>query len=175
MALDQQQILRSLLQQRATLFAYVLSIVGDYALAEDVFQDVSLLAMEKRGEIRSAGALPAWLRKAARFKALQAIERQQRQPIAVDGQVLDLLEPHWQRFDEFTSQDMAAMLQACLGRLTPRSRELVDLRYGQSLKTGDVARKLGRKVESVYVALVRIHRQLAECMQRRLTREVGDA
>ncbi len=43
------------------------------------------------------------------------------------------------------------------------------------MKTGDVARSLGRKVESVYVALVRIHRQLAECMRRRLGQEVGDA
>ncbi len=131
MALDQQQILRSLLQQRATLFAYVLSIVGDYALAEDVFQDVSLLAVEKRGEIRSAAALPAWLRKAARYKALQAIESQQRQPTPIDGQVLDLLEPHWQRLDAFTSQDMTSVLQACMGRLTPRSRQIVELRTGR--------------------------------------------
>jgi DNA-directed RNA polymerase specialized sigma24 family protein len=47
MALDSPAIVRLLMAERSRLFSYTWAIVGDVHLAEDVFQEVSLLAIEK--------------------------------------------------------------------------------------------------------------------------------
>ena len=51
MGLDSPTIVRLLMAERSRLFAYTWVIVGDVHLAEDVFQEVSLLAVEKGSEV----------------------------------------------------------------------------------------------------------------------------
>ena len=49
-----------------------------------------------------------------------------------------------------------------------RARKLVDLRYRQNVSGKEVARKLSLPVNTVYVAMSRIHRTLSECVRRHL-------
>jgi len=171
MPIDQDTILRMLLTQRSTLLAYILSIVRDEHLAEDVFQDVSVLALNKREEIRDPEALLVWIRRAARFKALAALDQHARGPASFDDSILDLLDADWQHFDSLSPDAMTDALRHCLGELTENNRRVVSMRYGQNLKSGRIAELLGRTAHSVYVALTRIHKQLAACIEQRLTEE----
>ena len=61
------------------------------------------------------------------------------------------------------------VLKGCLGELTERSRQIVDLRYVDGLKSGRIAEMLGRKVESVYRTLTRAHVALRDCMEQHAT------
>lgn len=59
----------------------------------------------------------------------------------------------------------ADALKACLERLSPYSRRLIELRYAQGISGPQLAEAVGRKLNTIYVALTRTHRTLAECVR----------
>ncbi len=171
MAVEQDTILRVLLADRAKLLGYIWSIVRDNHVAEDVFQEVSILAIHKRESIADVKHLPGWFRRAARFKALKALRRSGKQPVMLDGAVLDLLDRQWDQQDDTGTSEVSEALKACVNQLTPNAQQIVSLRYGEGLNSGKVAEVLNRKVETVYKALSRIHNTLGDCVRKRLADE----
>jgi len=168
MTIEHDMMVRMLLADRDKLHAYIWAIVRDDHIAEDVFQDVSLLAINKRDEIDGESHFPAWVRAAARNKSLQALRQRGRGPAILDGALLDLLEGEWSRYDEARSSEMAEALRGCVEKLSPYAKQLVDMRYGDGAKPAAIAEQLGRKVTTVYVALTRTHKSFAECVQQTL-------
>jgi RNA polymerase sigma-70 factor (ECF subfamily) len=167
MAISNEVLVRVLLRDREKLFAYCWSILRDDDLAEEIFQEVSTLAVQKRGTIQNEQHLAGWLRLAARRKALEAIRARKRMPELLDEEVLGLLESEWGAWDAKPSAAWLEALRHCLGKLNGRARELIELRYQQGLKSRQIADRLGRNVQSVYVALTRIHLKLADCVKLR--------
>lgn len=166
MALDETTIVRTLMAERGKLLAYIWSIVHDAHLVEDVFQEVSLLAVTKRSELRDEKALATWLRKSARLLSLTAVRGKVKRPVLLGEEVLDQLDAAWAEEDAVPVEDTLDLLRGCLAELSGRSRQFVALRYIERMSGTEVAEKLGTTVHSVYVALGRIHRMLRDCMQR---------
>lgn len=173
MSVNEQAIIRVLTGQRSHLLAYIASIVRDPQIVEDVYQDVCLLALERRGEVYNEQSIMPWLRAVGQNKSLTALRRQRKQPAPMDQSLLDLMEEQWR--EEDASRDGPAMeaLRYCLEKLTPYARRIVDLRYGDGLATRKVAETLNRNVETVYKALTRAHSTLGECIKRRQIKEGG--
>lgn len=166
MSVDQKTLTAVLLRDRAKLLAYIGAIVRDHHVAEDVLQDVSMLAMEKQDQILDERALVPWLRVAARYKALKALEKQQRRPALMDAQLLDLMEPAWQEIDRLSTQEVNKSLHRCVGRLAPNAQRLIELRYGAGLTVRDISVRLGRKRDTLYKTFARVHAALARCMEK---------
>lgn len=173
MSVDRHTVVRVLIRDRMKLFGYILSIVRDVHMAEDVFQDLSIVVVDKCDEINDPDALPAWMRKAARFKSLRALERHSARPQSLDDSMLDLMEADWASFDTTEASDLTDALRHCMGELTENNMRIVRLRYVDGLKSGQIADELGRNAQAVYVALGRIHKQLANCIEARLDAEGG--
>lgn len=168
MALDQDAVLRLLLTHRAMLVGYIGSIVRDGHLAEDIFQNVSLIVVKKGTALEDPAAFPAWARRIARFEALNALRREGKSPQPLDDHLLDLLEAHWSAGDDAEGA-RAEALRGCLEKLTSRSRQLIELRYRENVSGTDLARRLSQPLNTVYVALSRIHRALSACIRLRLS------
>jgi len=169
MAISEDILLRLLLKHRAMVLGYIISIVRDSGLAEDILQDVSLLALKKKDSINDEQAFPAWIRRTARFEALNAVRRQKKLPQPVDDEVLDLLDEEWSAADTMAPAGRAVeALRNCIDKLTPRAQKLVKLRYFEELSGKRLAEKLGRPVNTVYVALTRIHKNLSSCVRLQL-------
>jgi RNA polymerase sigma-70 factor len=171
MAVDQQVVLRALLADRTKLLAYITAIMPDEHLAEDIFQEISLLAVRKHEQIQDDTHLMAWLRKAARLSALQVRRNQSRRPMLLDGVVMDALESHWNDKAQESSSDRMDMLRKCMEKLNGYPRELIELRYGEGITGTALANRVGRKVQTVYIALSRAQKSLAECVHRGLATE----
>jgi RNA polymerase sigma-70 factor (ECF subfamily) len=163
--MDEGSLIRGIIGRRAYLLAYVRTIVADEHLAEDIFQEVFVLAMRKREEIED-DRLFAWLRAAARLQALEARERRRNGPATLDAATLDALEAEWDRTDLACAEEDLVALRECLDKLPGRSADLVRLRYAEGLKSGDIARRWNREPNAVYVMLSRVHRKLSECVTR---------
>jgi len=164
MALDRDTVVRLLMRERTKILAYVYAILRDHHAGEDVLQEVSVLAIDRCAEIEGEKHSLGWVRLAARFKALKALRQRRTQPVGLDDEVLDLLEGHWQRFDDTAASEMVDTLRRCLDRLTPNARRLVTMKYVDGLDGARIAERLDRQVRSVYTALSRIHRALSECL-----------
>lgn len=168
MPVDEQTLVQHLLSERTKLIAYIWSIVHDAHIAEDVFQEVSLVALRKRQEIGGVSQVFPWLRSVARHKALKALSARSRRPMVLDDDLLGELEEVWNRHDAAPASDTADALEGCVRKLSPRARRIIELRYGAGLSGGDVATVVGVQVKSIYQALSRIHVALADCVRQTL-------
>jgi RNA polymerase sigma-70 factor (ECF subfamily) len=157
-----------LLRERVKLLAYIRAIVRDHHLAEDVFQEVAVLAVRKGDEIRDGRHFLAWMRLAARHRALKA-QRRQHQYLLLDETLLDQMDDQWAEQDPSSASDLVETLRSCVERLSPYARNLVKLRYVDGLSGLRLAEVVDRTLNTVYVALSRIHRSLGECIKQRLT------
>lgn len=166
MPVDQKTITSTLLRDRAKLLAYIGAIVRDQHIAEDVLQEISMLAIEKQDQIQDEQVLLPWLRVAARFRSLKAIEKKGKRPALMDGQLLDLMEPHWQEVDPLAMQETNRALESCVKKLAPQAQKLVELRYGVGLGVRQIADQLGRKTDTLYKHFTRIHAVLQRCMRK---------
>jgi RNA polymerase sigma-70 factor, ECF subfamily len=63
---------------------------------------------------------------------------------------------------------MQEALEHCITQITPNNRELLRLRYFERRNCTDVAAIMGRKIETVYQALARLHKTLGDCIRARL-------
>jgi RNA polymerase sigma-70 factor, ECF subfamily len=168
MGLDSPKIVQLLMAERGRLFSYIWAIVGDAHMAEDVFQEVSLLAIEKGGEVADEPRLRVWLLRAARFKALQAVRQIKRRPAPLDESVIEKLEEYWIRYEATPESDLMEMLRECIRLLTPNGRKLMVLRYSKGLRSSQIAQRLKRQVATVRRSVARAHQSLYNCVQAKL-------
>ena len=170
----EQDIVRSLLKDRVKILSYLDSILGDFHLAEDCYQDVCAAAVAKADYFKDNTHLLRWSLRVGRNKAIDSVRRRSRQPRVLDDEILEELEDRWLSESSNPSDDDPDRIQAlklCLDRLSDNSRKIVDLRYYDGLRSGRIAEVLGRKAEAVYRSLARAHVALRECMERQLEKE----
>ena len=167
---NEDEIVRLLVGQRSAIIAYALSIVFDRDLAEDVYQNVVLVVLRKRGDFDDVRDMQKWVFGVARVEALVALRKKGRAPQAMEGRVLDALDATWmERLDSgASSTDVADALRRCLDKLSDKHRRILRMRYVAGLSGERLAAQLGVKLNSAYVTLSRIHGRLRECVSRRL-------
>lgn len=168
MAIAHDELVRHLLADRAKLLAYIWVIVRDEHAAEDVFQDVSMLALYKRDEIRDADHLMQWLRAVARNKSLHLLRDRRTAPGPLDDDVVEMMTPHFARHDQLDNLDVIDAIKHCKSKLTPNAQQIIEARYRDGLTGAALADRFQRSVNTVYQALTRAHRALAECIRMRM-------
>lgn len=177
MALDPQTVVQVLLRERVRISASALAVLRDHHAADDVFQQVVLQALQGCDQFREPEHVLAWALRAARHRALDALGKSR--PQCLDDNVLELLEQQWAAAPAEQVNARVEALQCCLDRLPEPSRQLLRLRYEDGLPCAAVARRLRSTVAAVYQSLSRLHRQLRQCVERRLAeaerRSVGGA
>ena len=155
-----------LLKEQICLTAYINAILRDFQRSEDVFQDVVVKAIGNASCFNDRLHLIRWTRVTARNRSIDLLRKKNRhKQILMDEQLLELLHREWPEEEPETSGVILKQLAGCIEKMTPNNQEIVRLRYFKALSGIEVARRLNRKVRTVYQALSRIHKQLRECMQ----------
>lgn len=166
--MDRDEALRLFLARRGLLIGYILSIVRDGPLAEDVFQELSLILLRKHREIRDREHLEGWIRATARLESLSALRARRKAPIPLAPAILDLLEGEWARPERRQAPARIEALRRCLDRLGPRARRLLDMRFREGRSGQELAAAMESPLNTVYVSLSRIYRGLEGCVRARL-------
>ncbi|MDA7916563.1 sigma-70 family RNA polymerase sigma factor [Verrucomicrobia bacterium] len=166
--LQQEEVTRLILQNRVELTAFITSILRDSHLAEDVFQDVCIKALKQTAPFNDEAHVRRWARRVARNRAIDLIRRKDKQAILLDEEILDLIEQEWPDDNAGQDQDKVSALKTCIEKLTPYSKEIINLRYVEGLGGIEVAEVLNRKVDTIYKALARLHVGLRGCIQKRM-------
>jgi DNA-directed RNA polymerase specialized sigma24 family protein len=89
-----------------------------------------------------------------------------RMPESGVNEMLDLMQAHWEAKGTCDPREMFSRLEKCISKLSSYGKELVYFRYRENLTGQKLADALGRKYSSIYVALSRIHRMLADCIRQ---------
>jgi RNA polymerase sigma-70 factor (ECF subfamily) len=165
MSLDTTEIVTHLLRERVRLTAVALLVLGDAHAADDVFQQVTVDALESGSPFQDAGHLTAWALRVARYRAVDAVRK--RAALPLDDAALEALAAHWADRPAADAPARVEALQWCVARLPADAREVLHLRYEAGLSCGEVAARLRRTVGAVYQTLSRLHRRLRDCIEAR--------
>jgi RNA polymerase sigma-70 factor (ECF subfamily) len=164
--MDRDSVVRLLISERVKLLAWIRAMVRDEHLAEDILQDVSVVAVSKCEEIRDAAAFPAWARQVARFKAMHLLRDRKHAPAVLDENTLAMLEPCWHVYDDPESCDVKALLRECIETLSPDARQLVHWRHQEKRSGESSAAALGRPLNTIYDTHRRAYKRLGDCIRK---------
>ncbi|HQW28606.1 MAG: sigma-70 family RNA polymerase sigma factor [Verrucomicrobiales bacterium] len=169
--LPPEDIAAALLAQRLPLTAYLASVTRDFHLAEDVFQEVSVKAVGRAAEFESPAHVIHWARVAGRNRAIDILRSRDGRYVGLSETMLATLAAEWP--EKADAEPLHDALAHCLKTITANNRELLRLRYFERRPCDEVAALTGRKIETVYQALTRLHKSLGDCMRARLSTEVS--
>lgn len=156
----------------------LLRLLRDQSAVDDVAQEVFIDAYQKLSELRSGGSLRPWLIGICRNKAKEYIRallrRKSREQGAIVQQMalwrMERLESTEAHGDDF--EWTLAALRECIERLAPKSRDLVDEHYFQSITLEVLAKRQGSTGGAVRMLLFRVRKALGECLRKKLPEEV---
>ena len=137
------------------VYGYVATLLRDRAAAEEVTAQAFERAYRKRRSFRaSRGTEEAWLFGIARNAALDELRRRKRRAV-LETEPEDVYAPHAdEQVDDALRREV---VRAALGRLSPRERELVALKFAGGLSHEEIGRVLGISASN---AGTRLHRTL---------------
>ena len=166
----QARFLARFLPDQASVRAFIRFCVWDSTRCDDIFQEVSLVLWREFDRYDSARPFGAWARGVAAKTILRGLRQTRQLPTALSPAAIDALELAFAAFERSESEEEEA-LRHCLDRLPDRSRDLVHLRYRESLKVADIASRIMNSSEAVQKALTRVRDALRKCVERRLHRD----
>ena len=153
------------------LFAYLVSLLGSSAAAEEVFQEVCVVLWREHQAFEMGTDFVKWVSVIAHHQVQRYRRQRRRVGPQLSDAVVDLLScDAVERVDLLESRRDA--LRHCLQKLSDSDRDLVQQCYSdsrQSFKTA--AELLGRPANTVYKALIRVRRALYQCIERKLAVE----
>ncbi len=165
------EVQRLFLKHSGAIKGFVLALLRNPAVAEDVVQETFLVVVAKADTFRPGSNFVAWACTIARFKALEAMRRQTAPAQVLSEEVVDALAA--ERPEENQREDTLKHLEHCLRELPSASRTVIVLRYFHALLPEQIAARLEVKTDSVYVALTRARKSLRRCVEGRLAQPEG--
>lgn len=168
------------------LFAVVLRIQRDRALAEDLLQDIYVSVWKAAASFDAARSQPlTWLTHVARNRAIDSLRRAQSQPrteslsAADDDEQPDpaeaLASDEPGPLDLLNQASEKRELTQCLERLTPTQRQSVALAFYDGLSHAEVAAHLQEPLGTVKSWVRRALNTLKSCLDRAASNDTQGA
>jgi RNA polymerase sigma-70 factor (ECF subfamily) len=128
---------------------YLVAMVRDRALAEDLLQDTFCDALRAQEQLPQVENKRAWLYGIARHRALRALRRArrfQRAIVRLGGS---------RELEQVNDESLVALLDLLERELSPELRALVVLRYAHGFHAAELAEMTGLSAEAVRQRLAR--------------------
>jgi RNA polymerase sigma-70 factor, ECF subfamily len=122
-------------RHRVSVYRWVVRIVRDEALAEDILSEVFLDVWRQAAKFESRASVSTWLLAIARYKALSAQRR--RADVELDEEVVaTIADPADDPERALQKKDQGELIRRALAKLSPEHSEIIDLVYyhGKSVK-----------------------------------------
>jgi len=157
-------------EQYAMVLSFCTALLGRREEAEDLAQEVFLVAWRKREEFDARLPPGPWLRGIARNLARNAARRSR--PVAFVGDAtLEWLEEVHHRIEARPGDqwvDKLEALDACLAELDEADRRSLSLRYHERCSYEEIGARLKTSLANVKKRLYRARRRLADCVLGKL-------
>jgi RNA polymerase sigma-70 factor, ECF subfamily len=148
------------------VFRFLLRIVADEGLAEDLLNEVFVDVWRHAGRFEGRSRVSTWILAIARYKALASLRR--RSFGELDHNVSEMIEdPSDDPETAMQKTDRGAILQDCLKQLSSAHREVIDLVYYHEQSIDQVAQITGLPQNTVKTRVFYARKRLAELMSER--------
>jgi RNA polymerase sigma-70 factor (ECF subfamily) len=148
-------------RHRVPLYRWLLRLVGDEALAEDLLSDVFLDVWRQAAAFEARSSVSTWLLAIARHKALSA--RRRRPDAELDETIAaSVADPADDPEVVLQKKTRAELLRHALARLSPEHREVIDLVYFHGKSVKEVAQIIGIATATVKTRMFYARKKLAD-------------
>jgi RNA polymerase sigma-70 factor, ECF subfamily len=163
-----------LLQHRFALLGFIRAHVRHGQDAEDVFQEVAEIIVQKLQAGEQVRDFRAWSHEIARLCVLRYVRRQGRAARPFGEELTAIVDAAYLRAPEpATLAAEAEALRRCLERLPARNRALLERRFVADESFAQIAAAVGATEAAVRRAVSRARLALSGCVERRLGRTLS--
>jgi RNA polymerase sigma-70 factor (ECF subfamily) len=158
---DDQLAMRTLFaRHRLAIYRWLLRLVGDEALADELLSDVFLGVWRNAASFEARSSVSTWLLSIARYKAFSA---QRRRPHAeLDEVVATVVDPSDDPELVLQKKNREELLRHSLPRLSQEHGEVIDLVYYHGKSVKEVAEIVGINEATVKTRMFYARKRLAE-------------
>ena len=149
---------------RTPVYRWLLRLVGNETVAEDLLSDVFLDVWRQAGRFQARSAVSTWLLAIARFKALSARRGRKNAELdeTIEATVADSAD-NPEVVLQKKSRDQ--FVRTALTTLSPEHREIIDLVYYHDKSVDECAQILGVPSGTVKTRMFYARKKLAEMVQ----------
>ena len=161
------EFVRELVRHQNAIYAYILTLLPNHDLANDVLQETCIEAWQKSGEFALGTNFLGWACRIAHFKVLAYRRDRGRDRLVFDEDLMGdiAVEAEEQTRD---AGGYSEVLDDCMRVLPESQRQLISERYGPDGSLQRLAESLGRSPASLAVSLHRARHALLDCVERKL-------
>jgi RNA polymerase sigma-70 factor (ECF subfamily) len=147
-------------RHRTPLYRWLLRLVGNETVAEDLLSEVFLDVWRQAGRFEGRSSVATWLMSIARFKALSARRRRTEAELdeKIETTVADTASDPEAALQE---KNRGELLRQALTRLSPEHREVIDLVYYHEKSVDEVAEILAVPPATVKTRMFYARKKLA--------------
>jgi RNA polymerase sigma-70 factor, ECF subfamily len=151
-------------RHRRRVLRFLIRLMKDEVLAEDVVSDVFLDVWRKAATFKEQSSVSTWLLSIARNKALTALGRHPE--VALNDEIAaTLVDPAADPERALQDKDCSAALGRCLAQLSPEHGEIIDLVYYREKSVKEVAEMIGVPEPTVKTRMFYARRRMAALMK----------
>lgn len=152
---------------QSQLYAYLCSLTGNGASAQNVLQETNLVLWDKAADYDPRRPFLPWAYTFAYLQVMAWRKKRQRDRLVFDEDLLARISDSFSRREGAGDRRLDA-LEGCMQGLEPEQRTLVDRRYVRGDSVNNIARDIGKGPNVVSAALYRIRKTLMDCIQGKL-------
>lgn len=153
------------LDSQAHLYYYIASLLTNRCDADEVFQHTAMVLWREHEKIQDASGFINFARTIAFNEIRNMRRRHKRQPALLSGELLENLNARWP--DRENCDEREEVLACCLDKLDAARRELIEQYYHGERGRKEIAKSLGLTPEALRMRIIRVRRQLLDCVSRR--------
>ena len=151
-------------RHRVALYRWLLRLVRDEALAEDLLSDMFLDVWRQAASFRGRASVSTWLLAIARHMAASA--RRRRNDAELDEATVSTVpDPADDAEVTLQKKNRAEALRQSLPRLSPEHREVIDLAYYHGKSVKEIAEIVSISEATVKTRMFYARRKLAELVE----------
>jgi RNA polymerase sigma-70 factor (ECF subfamily) len=152
-------------RHRVPLYRFVLRIVRDAALAEDVLSDVFLAVWRQADRFEARASVATWLTAIARFKAISALRWRPAAAELDEAAAARLADPADDPEAALQKKHRHETLRRGIAALSPEHAEVIDLVYYHGKSIAEVADIVGIPEGTVKTRMFNARRRLAQTVE----------
>ncbi len=163
---DEKAIAELVAAHHHSLRGYVAAISTQIDSIDDLAQEVFLRALQRLDRIETLDDFPRFLRGIARNVSREHARKYVRSEAYIEfvdevfasAQSSDAASP-------FNDPNVLAALRACVQKLSPKSQQMVALRYKEERRADEIGSELGMNGGAVRISLLRVREALLKCLR----------
>ena len=146
------------------VYRFVLRMVRDTTLAEDLVSQVFLDVWRTASQFEGRSQVSTWLLSIARFKSLTSLRQRKFEDIDQEDvrEIADDSDTPEASLDRLTTSQI---LRACVAKLSPAHREIINLVYYHEKSVEEVGQIIGIPQSTVKTRMFYARKQLADLLR----------